>query len=76
MLSIPHGHLATLRLAIAHDEHIWDFLQLCFANLQIHFFVTVVYCRPDTGCPQALMHLARVFKLAVRDRQNDSLHRC
>ena len=46
---MPHGNLTALRFPVAHHQHVRYFLELRFANLQIHLFRAVVEMNAEPG---------------------------
>ena len=59
---------SVLRLAVAHHQHVRHFLQLGFADLEVHLFLAVVEVDAEPGVFELLLDdFARVFELAVGD---------
>ena len=63
VLAVAHGHLAVLLLAIAHHQHVGDFLQLGFADLEVHLFAAVVHRGADAGGVQLLLNALRAYSV-------------
>ena len=63
------------RLAVANHQHVWDLLQLGFANLISDLLLPLVELDPEPGRRQAVPDRPRVVGVAVGDRQDGHLHR-
>src|SRR3954468_17497369 len=73
--SFTDGDLSFFHLAVARDEHERYLLHLCVAYLRADFLAAQIRLDAQAGSAKLFCHRLRVIIDAIRNRQDDRLHR-